>query len=80
MFCFVATANCCLLDINMAVENAFISCSTNNVLCNAECYRGYIFPSGSTKESYSCHNGIWTPMLTTCKRTLLYLFKFDDGI
>lgn len=79
-----ATANCCLLDINMAVENAFISCSTNNVLCNAECYRGYIFPSRSTKESYSCHNGIWTPMLTTCKRiplvsvTYLAIWTFID--
>lgn len=80
MFCFVVIVNCCLLDINMVVENVFILCLINNVLCNVECYWGYIFFSGFMKEFYSCYNGIWIFMLIICKCMLLYLFKFDDGI
>lgn len=65
-----AMASICLINmVNLAVENSFFSCFANNV-CVSECYRGYIFPSGSTKESYSCQNGYWTPMLSTCKRKL----------
>lgn len=56
--------------IDLAVENAFILCSANNT-CIAECYRGYIFPSGITKESYSCRNENWTPLLSTCKRKFI---------
>lgn len=59
-------ADCCSSNIN--INNAFVSCSTNNVSCNAECYRGYIFTNGSTNENYSCQNGVWTPMLSSCKR------------
>lgn len=69
---FVGVADCSSSNINK--DNAFVSCSTNNVSCNVECYRGYIFPSGSTKESYSCQNGVWTPMLSSCKRMLLKIF------
>uniref|UniRef100_K1RFH3 Sushi domain-containing protein n=1 Tax=Magallana gigas TaxID=29159 RepID=K1RFH3_MAGGI len=65
-------ADCCSSNIN--IDNAFVSCLTNNVSCNAECYRGYIFPSGSTKENYSCQNGTWPPMLSSCKRMLLKFF------
>lgn len=55
---FVAgMASFCLRNmINLTVENVFILCSTNNT-CIAECYREYIFPSGNTKEPYSCQNG-----------------------
>lgn len=55
-------ADCCSSVINNAVDNAFVSCSTP-VLCKAKCCRGYIFPIGITEESYSCQNGVWTPML-----------------
>lgn len=74
--CFIATTHCCSSDINIAVDNAFVSCPIN-LSCNAECYRGYIFPSGSTEESYSCQKGVWTPMLFSCKRTLFF-FLFSD--
>lgn len=61
-------ANICSTNmVNLAVDNGLMSCFTNNT-CIAECYRGYIFPSGNTKESYSCQNGNLTPMLSTCKR------------
>lgn len=68
---YVEIADSCSSDINTAVDNAFVSCSTP-VLCTAECYRGYIFPFGSIEESYSCQNGVWTPMLFSCKRTLYF--------
>lgn len=73
-YIFVGIADCCSSNIN--IDNAFVSCLTNNVSCNAECYRGYIFPSGSTKENYSCQNGTWPPMLSSCKRMLLNFFWF----
>lgn len=76
--CFIATTDYCSSDMNMAVDNAFISCSTN-FSCTAKCYRGFIFPSGSTKEYYSCQNGVWTPMLPSCKRAL-FLFPFFDWV
>lgn len=62
---FVEIADSCSSDINTAVDNAFVSCSTP-VLCTAEYYRGYIFPFGSIEESYSCQKGVWTPMLFSC--------------
>lgn len=71
--CFLETTDCCSLNMNMTVNNAFISCPTN-WSCTAECYRGFVFPSGSTKEYYSCQNGVWTPMLPSCKRTLVFFF------
>lgn len=69
--CFIATTDCCSLDMNMTVDNAFISCPTY-WSCTAECYRGFIFPSGSTKEYYYCQNGVWAPLLPSCKRTLFF--------
>lgn len=75
---FAEKTNCCSLDITIALDNAFVSCSTI-VSCVAECYRGYIFPSGSTKESYICQNGVWTPTLSSCKRTSFF-FWFCDWI
>lgn len=59
-------------DTNIAVENAFISCDTNSS-CAAKCYRGYIFPSGDTEESYRCQNGVWKPIALACKRKSLFL-------
>lgn len=69
MIFFVGIADCCSADINTAVDNAFVSCSTN-VSCKAKCYRGYIFFSGYTYEDYNCQNGVWIPMLSSCKRML----------
>lgn len=71
---FSDIADCCSPDVN--IDNAFVSCSINNVSCNAECYRGYIFPSGSTKEYYSCQNGVWTPILSLWKRNPLVSVKY----
>lgn len=71
-----AAANFCSTNmVNLAVDNGLMSCFTNNT-CIAECYRGYIFPSGNTKESYSCQNGNLTPMLSTCKRKLQSVNNF----
>lgn len=69
-FFLVDIADCCSSDTNMAVSNAYVSCLTN-MPCVAKCYPGYIFPSGSTKKSYSCQNGEWTPFLSSCKRKML---------
>lgn len=54
-------------DFGRAVENAVVSC-TSNISCDAKCYRGYIFPTGSREESYNCQNAVWTPLLLACKR------------
>uniref|UniRef100_A0A8W8JH20 Sushi domain-containing protein n=1 Tax=Magallana gigas TaxID=29159 RepID=A0A8W8JH20_MAGGI len=80
----VGIANCCSSNIN--IDNAFVSCSTNNVSCNAECYRGYIFTNGSTKENYSCQNGAWRPMSSSCKQiplvsvTYSAIWVFDEVV
>lgn len=70
MILFVGIADCCSSDNNLAVDNAFVSCSTI-VSCKAKCYGGYIFSSGSTEEDYNCQNGVWIPMSSSCKRMLL---------
>lgn len=70
IFCLIqsaALASCCSVnEFNIAADNAFITCMTN-VSCEAGCYRGYIFPNGQTNESYICQEGLWTPMVSTCK-------------
>lgn len=71
----VAVNFCSTNMVNLAVDNGLMSCFTNNT-CIAECYQGYIFPSGNTKESYSCQNGNLTPMLSTCKRNLQSVNNF----
>lgn len=70
------TTDCCSLEMNMTVDNAFISCPTN-WSCTAECYRGFIFPGGSRKEYYSCQNREWTPMLPSCKRNPLVFVHYS---
>lgn len=69
---FVATADCCSSDINTAIDNAFVSCSTT-LSCKAKCYPGYIFFNGSTQKSYNWQNREWTPILSSCKRKMLNL-------
>lgn len=54
-------------DTNIAVENALFLCD-KNASCGAKCYRGYIFPSGYTEESYGYMNGVWKPIASACKR------------
>lgn len=74
---FTALASCCSVnEFNIAADNAFITCLTN-VSCEAGCYRGYIFPNGQTNESYICQEGLWTPMVSTCKRNYLGLFSSE---
>ncbi|XP_052710810.1 uncharacterized protein LOC128185191 [Crassostrea angulata] len=63
----VLTGCCSVRKINLTVDNASILCTTDRS-CVAECYRGFIFSSGKTKQSYSCLNGVWSPVLSTCKR------------
>lgn len=52
--------------------SAFISCPTNTS-CNAECFRGFILPTGKTNESFSRRKGVWTTVLSACKGKLFYL-------
>nr|XP_034334806.1 uncharacterized protein LOC117691968 [Crassostrea gigas] len=60
-------ADCCSIEnINNVVENANVSCSDN--LCTAQCYRGFILPTGLNEVSYYCTDGVWTPSLSSCKR------------
>lgn len=63
------TVCCSSTEFSSTVVNAFISCPTNTS-CNAECYRGFIFPTGQTNQSFSCQKGVWTPMLSACKGKL----------
>lgn len=70
------TTDCCSSDMNMTVDNAFISCPTN-WSCTAECYRGFIFPSGSSKEYSSCQNGEWTLTFPSCKRNPLVFVHYS---
>lgn len=52
--------------------SAFISCPTNTS-CNAECFRGFILPTGKTNNSFSRQKVVWTPVLSACKGKLFYL-------
>lgn len=63
-------------DTNIAVDNAFILCD-NNASCSAKCYRGYIFPSGYTEESYGYQNGVWKPIASACKRKSSFFFTIN---
>lgn len=73
-YIFHRFCRCCFSEnVNTVEENAFVSCS-NNSWCTATCYRGYIFPTGLGEESFSCQDGMWTPLLSSCKRT--YKMKF----
>lgn len=63
------TGCCSVKKMNLTVEYASILCTTNGS-CVAECYRGFIFSSGKTEQSYSCLNGVWSPVLSTCKRKI----------
>ncbi|XP_065928194.1 uncharacterized protein [Magallana gigas] len=71
ILCFVHVAafddGCSGEVFGRAVENAVVSC-TSNISCDAKCYRGYIFPTGSREESYNCQNAVWNPLLLACKR------------
>lgn len=63
------TGCCSVKKMNLTVEYASILCTTNGS-CVAECYRGFIFSSGKTEQSYSWLNGVWSPVLSTCKRKI----------
>nr|XP_034332900.1 uncharacterized protein LOC117691283 [Crassostrea gigas] len=63
-------------DTNIAVENAFVMCD-KNASCCAKCYRGYIFPSGYTEESYRYMNGVWKPIASACKRIPVISVDYD---
>ncbi|XP_065928005.1 uncharacterized protein [Magallana gigas] len=62
----VLASSCSVNEFDIAADNAVITCMTN-VSCEAECYRGYIYPNGRTNESYICQDGLWTPVISTCK-------------
>lgn len=63
------TGCCSVKKINLTVDNASILCRTNEY-CVAECYPAFIFSTGKTVQSYSCLNGVWSPVLSTCKRKM----------
>lgn len=71
----VSKDGCSAEDFSRDVENAFVSCTTN-ISCDAKCYRGYIFPTGSWEEAYDCQNGVWKPLLLSCKRKLFAVRQF----
>lgn len=73
----VLASSCSVNEFDIAADNAVITCMTN-VSCEAECYRGYIYPNGRTNESYICQDGLWTPVISTCKRNYLFLFIFIE--
>ncbi|XP_078336600.1 uncharacterized protein LOC111100780 isoform X2 [Crassostrea virginica] len=58
--------DCCSLQDHGYIDNAFLSCQTNDT-CEAECYRGFIFPSGKTKTVYSCQQDL-SGILSSCIR------------
>lgn len=77
--CTIASGDICSArDFSGTIEfqNANVSCTTN-MSCDAKCYRGYIFPIGSWKESNRCQNGVWTPSISTCKRELFAVHQFN---
>lgn len=68
------SSSCSVNEFDTAADNAFITCRAN-VSCEAGCYRGYIFPNGRTNESYICQDGLWTPVISTCKRNYLRVYN-----
>lgn len=70
IFCLIQSAalaiSCSVNEFDVAGDNAALTCMTN-VSCEVGCYRGYIFPNGRTNESYICQDGLWTPVISTCK-------------
>nr|XP_022289559.1 uncharacterized protein LOC111101381 isoform X2 [Crassostrea virginica] len=58
------------------MENAHLIYLTND-LCEAQCYRGYIFPTGYTKANFSCYDGQWTPRTSSCKRVPVTGFQLE---
>lgn len=73
---FVALRWSCSREELDLVENAHLICLTND-LCEAQCYTGYIFPTGYTMTNFSCHDGQWTPRTFSCKRMTNFLDIFD---
>lgn len=71
-------ASCCSVEnIHDVVENAIISCS-DNLWSTATCYRGFIFSTGFEKVAYSCKDGIWTPLLSSCKRLPVVSITYSE--
>lgn len=61
------------------MENAIVTCSDNSWY-TATCHRNYIFPTGFEKVSYSCEDGIWTPLLSSCKIFSMALYYFASVV
>ncbi|XP_078319573.1 uncharacterized protein LOC111100918 [Crassostrea virginica] len=66
--------DCCFVQEHGDVNHAFLSCRTN-VSCEAQCYRGYVFPSGETKTVYSCQQDL-SGMVPTCIRIPTVIVKY----
>nr|XP_022286626.1 uncharacterized protein LOC111099590 [Crassostrea virginica] len=61
----IGFVDCCTVSDFGYVENAFLSCPTNDS-CEAQCYRGYIFPTGKTYTNYTCQEGL-SETVSSCK-------------
>lgn len=71
---FIGLADCCSVEnVKNVVKNAIVSCPYNS-WCKATCYRDFIFPSGVIEMSSYCKDGVWTPLLSSCKSELFYSF------
>lgn len=67
---FTGLADCCSVEnVKNVVKNAIVSCPDNS-WCKATCYRDFIFPSGVIEMSSYCEDGVWTPLLSSCKSEL----------
>ena len=77
---FVVRGWSCYREELDLMENAHLIYLTND-LCEAQCYRGYIFPTGYTKANFSCYDGQWTPRTSSCKRMTYFrhIFLLYDG-
>lgn len=74
-YIFTGFVGCCSVEnLNNVVENAIVSCPGNS-WCKVTCYRGYIFRTGREVQSFGCQDGKWTPLLSSCKRTYIFVLQ-----
>nr|XP_022289722.1 uncharacterized protein LOC111101494 isoform X2 [Crassostrea virginica] len=66
--------DCCSVQ-DRGYVNAFLSCQTNDT-CEAQCYRGYIFPTGKTKTNYSCNQQGLSGIFPSCKRIPIVVIEY----
>ena len=63
--------DCGFVQDNGDVNHAFLLYRTNDS-CEAQCYQGYVFPSGETKTVYSCQQDL-SGMVSRCIRMSAFI-------